>query len=144
MDAVRKPRITCSIQNFYCTLFFFFFFFATPQGIWDLSFLCGGVCESVCVCVCVCVCVRARACALSVVSNSFATPWTAALEVPLSMGLSWQEYWSGLPWPPPGDLPSPGIELASPAAPTLQADSLPLNHWGSPLSWLFCDFCLFI
>ena len=63
MDAVRKPRITCSIQNFYCTLFFFFFFFffATPQGIWDLSFLCGGVCESVCVCVCVCVCARARA-----------------------------------------------------------------------------------
>ena len=42
------------------------------------------------------------------------------------MGFSWQEYWNGLPCPPPGDLPSPGIEPRSPA---LQADSLLLSHW---------------
>ena len=45
----------------------------------------------------------------------FATPWTVAHQAPLSMGFSRQEYWSGLPWPPPGDLPDPGIELTSPA-----------------------------
>ena len=48
----------------------------------------------------------------------FATPWTAAHQTPLSMGLSRQEYWSGLPCPPPGDLPDSGIKpmcLASPA-----------------------------
>ena len=47
------------------------------------------------------------------------------------MGLSQQEYWSGLPCPPPGDLPDPGIEPVSPASPKLQADSLPLSHRGS-------------
>ena len=45
----------------------------------------------------------------------FAAPWTAAFQAPLSMGFSRQEYWSGLPFPPPGDLPNPGIEPASPA-----------------------------
>ena len=40
----------------------------------------------------------------------FATPWTVAHQDPLSMGFSWQEYWSGVPCPPPGDLPDPGIE----------------------------------
>ena len=40
----------------------------------------------------------------------FATPWTVAHQAPLSMGFSRQEYWSGLPFPPPGDLPKPGIE----------------------------------
>ena len=44
----------------------------------------------------------------------FATPWTVAYQVPLSMGFSKQEYWSGLPFPSPGDLPDPGIEPASP------------------------------
>ena len=48
-------------------------------------------------------------------------PWTVAYQAPLSMGFSSQEYWSGLPCPPPGDLPSPGIEPRSPA---LQVDSL--------------------
>ena len=52
----------------------------------------------------------------------FATPWTAIHQVPLSMRFSRQGYWSGLPFPSPGDLPNPGIELRSP---TLQADSLP-------------------
>ena len=49
----------------------------------------------------------------------------------MSMGFTRQEYWSGLPFPPPGDLPDPGIKSASPA---LQADSLLLSHQGSPLS----------
>ena len=44
-------------------------------------------------------------------------------------GLSRQEYWGGLPFPPPRDLPNPGTEPVSPA---LQVDSLPLSHWGSP------------
>ena len=45
----------------------------------------------------------------------FVTPWTAARQAPLSMGFSRQEYSSGLPFPPPGDLPDPGIEPQSPA-----------------------------
>ena len=57
-----------------------------------------------------------------------ATPWTEARQAPLSMGFSRQEYWSGLPCPAPGDIPTPGIKPASPVAPTFQADSLPLNH----------------
>ena len=51
----------------------------------------------------------------------FATPWTIAQQAPPSMELSRQEYWSGLPFPSPGDLPHPGIEPGSPA---LQADAL--------------------
>ena len=51
----------------------------------------------------------------------FATPWTVVHKAPLSLGFSRQEYWSGLPFPSPGDLPDPGIELGSPA---LQADAL--------------------
>ena len=43
------------------------------------------------------------------------TPWVVACQAPLSMGFFGQEYWSGLPCPPPGDLPNPGIELMSPA-----------------------------
>ena len=49
----------------------------------------------------------------------FVTPWTAAHQAPLSMGFSRLEYRSGLPFPPPGDLPSPGIELESPEPPAL-------------------------
>ena len=52
----------------------------------------------------------------------FATPWTVAYQAPPSMGFSRKEYWSGLPFPSPGDLPDPEIEPRSPA---LQADSLP-------------------
>ena len=51
----------------------------------------------------------------------FATPWTVAYQTPPSMGFSRQEYWSGWPFPSPGDLPDPGIEPRSPA---LQADAL--------------------
>ena len=49
----------------------------------------------------------------------FATQWTVAHQAPLSMGLSWQEYWSGLPFPAPGDLPDPGIEPTSLMSPAL-------------------------
>ena len=45
----------------------------------------------------------------SVQSDSLATPWTVARQAPLSMGFSKKEYWSGLPFPPPEDLPNPGI-----------------------------------
>ena len=49
-----------------------------------------------------------------------ATPWTAAYQAPPSMGFSRQEYWSGLPCPPPGDLPDPGIKPASIMSPALE------------------------
>ena len=52
---------------------------------------------------------------------SFATPWTVAHQAPLSVGFPGQEYWRGMPFPSPGDLPDPGIEPGSSA---LQADSL--------------------
>ena len=57
----------------------------------------------------------------------FATPWTVAHQAPPSMEFSRQEYWSGLPFPSPGDLPNLGIE---PWSPTLQADSLPAEPQG--------------
>ena len=56
-------------------------------------------------------------------------PWTVACKPPLSVGFPRQEYWSGLPFPPPGDLRYPGIKPGSPA---LQVDSLPLGHLGRP------------
>ena len=59
----------------------------------------------------------------------FATPWTVACQAPLSMRFPRQEYWSGLPFPSPGDLPHPGIEPGSPA---YQADSLPSEPTGKP------------
>ena len=58
----------------------------------------------------------------------FATPWTVAHQVPLSMEFSRQEYWSGLPFPSPADLPDPGIEPVSPA---LRADALPSEPPGN-------------
>ena len=56
-------------------------------------------------------------------------PGTAAHQAPPSMGFSRQEYWSGMPFPSPGDVPNPGIE---PRSPTLQADALPSEHPGKP------------
>ena len=58
-----------------------------------------------------------------------ATPWTIARQAPLSMGFSRQEYWSGLPCPPPGDLPDPEIEPGSPAAPSLAGGFF--THWAT-------------
>ena len=59
-----------------------------------------------------------------------ATPWTVAHQAPPSMGFSRQEYWSGLPFPSPGDLPDLGIEPWSPA---LQADALPSGPPRNPM-----------
>ena len=60
----------------------------------------------------------------------FVIPWTVVHQASLSMGFSRQEYWSGLPFPSPGDLPDPGIEPRSPA---LQADALPSEPPGKNL-----------
>ena len=78
------------------------------------------------VCVCVCACMLSH----SVVSDSLIS-WTVACQVPLSMGFSRQEYWSGLPFPTLGDFPHPGMEPGSPA---LQADSSPSEPPGKPIS----------
>ena len=64
-----------------------------------------------------------------VMSSFFVTPWTVAHQVSLSMGLPRQEYWSGLPFPSPGNLPNLGIK---PGPPALQADSLPTELEGKP------------
>ena len=61
--------------------------------------------------------------------RTLGTPWTVACKVLLSLGFSRQEYWSGLPFPSPGDLPDPGMNLESPA---VQADSSPTNPPGKP------------
>ena len=68
----------------------------------------------------------------------FVTLWTVVHQASQSMGFSWQEYWSGLPFPPPGDLPDPEIESTFSE---LQADSLPLSHhlFIHP-SFYFCFF----
>ena len=60
-------------------------------------------------------------------------PWTVAHQAPPSMGFSRQEYWSGLPFSSPGDLPNPGIE---PRSPTLQADALSSAPPGKPIMHL--------
>ena len=77
--------------------------------------------------ICVCVCV----CALSHFSHVllFEIPQTVAHQAPLSIGLSRQKYWNGLSCPTPGHVSDPGIK---PTSPELQANFLPLSHWGSP------------
>ena len=72
----------------------------------------------------------------SLVSKScptLANPWTVAHQPPLSMGFLRQEYWSGLPFPSPGDLPNPGIEPSFPESPELQSDALPSEPPGKPV-----------
>ena len=96
----KKKSATCSLLNK--------FTFEIPSPI---VFMCVCVWESFS-------CVR-----------PFATLWTEALQAPLSMGFSRQEYWSGLPCPPPGDLRDPVNETDPP---TLQADSLPFELSGLP------------
>ena len=85
-----------------------------------------------CVCVCVCVLV-AQSCWL------FATSWFGASQTPPSMGFSRQEYWSGLPFPSPRDLPKPGIKPGSPA---LQADPLLSEPLGK--TWVYVWEGLFL
>ena len=65
----------------------------------------------------------------------FESPWTVACQAPLSMGFFRKEYWSGFPFPPPRDLPNPGIEPASLMSPALQVDSLPLEPPGKSFSY---------
>ena len=75
----------------------------------------------------------------------FATPWTIARQAPLATGFPRKDYWSGLPFPSPGDLPDPGIKPASPALAggLFFFFSLPLSHMGSPfLSDTCSKFCL--
>ena len=65
----------------------------------------------------------------------FVTPWTVARQAPLSMGFSRQEYWSGLPFPPPGDLPDQGIEPASLKLPALARGFFTTSTtWEAPLA----------
>jgi len=64
------------------------------------------------------------------------TPWTVACQAPLSMELSRQEYWSGMPFPSLGDLPNPEIELMSLCLPYWQADSLLLAPLGKPKKYI--------
>ena len=63
----------------------------------------------------------------------FLTPWAAARQAPLSMEFPRQEYWSGLPFPPPGDLPNPGIKPISLAAPTFAGGFFPIVPPGKSL-----------
>ena len=72
----------------------------------------------------------------------FVTPGTIAHQAPLSMGFSRQEYWRGLPFPSPGDLPDPEIKPPSPVTPKLQGDSLPLSRQGSPMFPYHSSFIL--
>ena len=77
------------------------------------------------------------------------TLWTVACQVLLSMGFPRQEYWSGLPFPPPGDLSNSGTEPTSPSTPPAwQVDSLPLSHWGNQflmlVSLIQIYHCLYI
>ena len=64
----------------------------------------------------------------------FATPWTVAYQAPPSIAFSRQEYWSGLPFPSPGDLPDPGIE---PGSPSFQADALTSEPPGKPITYIY-------
>ena len=74
---------------------------------------------------------KMSACVLSHV-QLFATPWTVACQAPLSMGFSRQEYWSGLPFPSPGDLTNPGIEHTSPVSPPLAGRFFTMVPPGKP------------
>ena len=62
----------------------------------------------------------------------FASPWAVACQALLSMGFSRQEYWSGLPFPPPGDLPNPGMETESPVSPALAGGFFMTKPPGKP------------
>ena len=90
---------------------------------------------------CDCVLIFDSSCAVLCCAQSlgrvwlFATPWTVTGQAPLSMAFPRQEYWSGLPFPPPGYLPDLGIKPASPALAggfLTKVDSLPPNHLRSP------------
>ena len=69
-------------------------------------------------------------------ARPFVTPWTVARQAPLSVEFSRQEYWSGLPFPPPGNLPDSGIELESLASPALAEGFFTTTPLGKPLGLL--------
>ena len=78
---------------------------------------------------CVCVCSVTQLC------PTLATPWTRALQAPLSMGVSRQECWSGWPCPSPGGLPDPGIKLASLTSPALTGGFFTTSAtWEAPVA----------
>ena len=97
----------------------------------------------VCVCVCVCVSIYiyggsglvAKSCPI------FVTPWTVAHQASLTLGFPKREYWRGLPFPPPGDLPSPGIESGSP---TLQVDFVLLTELPKKPMYLSVYLCIYL
>ena len=111
---IRKDPLYCHLSNLYtCHIFWSPFGQSRSQGhgSWDIWFIGRHW--------------RLRATATAWLPSRVwlcATPWTVACQAPLSMDLSRQEYWSGLPFPSPGGLPDPGIKPRSPA---LQAESSP-------------------
>ena len=106
---------------------------SSSREIESIGCVCVCVCVLVCVCVCVCVCLCVCVFSCSVMFWVFVTPWPVAHQATLSIELSRQEYWSGLPFSAPGDLPSPGIKPMFLASPALAGDSLPLVPPGEPL-----------
>ena len=76
--------------------------------------------------------IHKHACSVASAVPDFAIPVDHSRQAPLSMRFSRQDYWSGLLCHPPGNLPDQGTEPTSPVSPTIQADSLPLSHRGSP------------
>ena len=78
-----------------------------------------------------------RACSADSVVSDSATSWTVARQAPLSMGFCGQEYWSGLPCPPPGDFPDLGIEPASLRSPALAA-----RFFNTSTTWKICSHYL--
>ena len=75
-----------------------------------------------------------HACSVAQSCLTLCDPMDWVHQAPLFMEFSRQEYWSGLPFPTPGDLPDPGMELVSLMAPALVGRLLPLHHLGSPLT----------
>ena len=76
-------------------------------------------------------------CSVASVMSDSAISWTVAHQAPLSMGLSWQEYWSGLPVPPPRDLPDPGIKPVSPVSLALASRFFTIEPLEKPNMYLY-------
>ena len=92
-------------------------------------------------CVYVCMCIHIHACMCVLLLSHvrlFVTPWTVARQAPQSTGLSWQEYWSELPFPPPGDLPDPRTEPVAPVAPVLAGGFFTTEPSGKPIHIYIC------
>ena len=115
--------------TFSASLFLYIFLLAPTDILSSILYI------FLCFMVCILICMHAQSC------STLFNPVTIAHQAPLSMGISRQEYWSGLPFPPPEDLPDPGIKLCLLRLLHWQAGSLPLSHLGpllfqnSGLSW---------